>query len=175
LFDARRAAHDRAGNGRRLPDRLGERQASIEFDKLAQKRWKDEFREAQEKKRPLPPIPKRTSPDSAPEKPRLRQHDVTIEQVGALLATAAPKRVAIVRDETAGWLTGMEAYNPAGRAFWLEAHGGHPYRVERRKHGAEPIEIERLVVAVYGGTQRIRSFTVPATSSIGTSGSTRCW
>jgi hypothetical protein len=25
--------------------------------------------------------------------------------------------------------------------------------VERRKHGAEPIEIERLVVAVYGGTQ----------------------
>jgi hypothetical protein len=61
--------------------------------------------------------------------------------------------VVMVRDEIAGWLMGMEAYNPAGRAFWLEAYGGRPYRVERRKHGAEPIEIERLAVAVYGGTQ----------------------
>ena len=43
--------------------------------------------------------------------------------------------------------------NPAGRAFWLEAYGGRPYRVERRKHGAAPIEINRLAVAVYGGTQ----------------------
>jgi hypothetical protein len=58
-----------------------------------------------------------------------------------------------VRDEISGWLTGMDAYNPAGRAFWLEAYGGRPYRVERRKHGTEPIEIERLVVSVYGGTQ----------------------
>jgi hypothetical protein len=91
--------------------------------------------------------------DIAPAKPRLRQHDVTIEQTGAILATAAPKGVAMVRDEIAGWLMGMEAYNPAGRAFWLESYGGRPYRVERRKHGAEPIEIERLAVAVYGGTQ----------------------
>jgi hypothetical protein len=135
------------------PDRLHEWQAAVEFDNLAKKRWKDEFREAQEKKKPLPPIPKPTAPDIAPEKPRLRQHDVTIEQTGAILATAAPKGVVMVRDEIAGWLMGMEAYNPAGRAFWLEAYGGRPYRVERRKHGAEPIEIERLAVAVYGGTQ----------------------
>ena len=135
------------------PDRLHEWQAAVEFDKIAKKRWKDEFREAQEKKKPLPPIPKPTAPDIAPEKPRLRQHDVTIEQTGAILATAAPKGVVMVRDEIAGWLMGMEAYNPAGRAFWLEAYGGRPYRVERRKHGAEPIEIERLAVAVYGGTQ----------------------
>ena len=59
----------------------------------------------------------------------------------------------MVRDEIAGWLMGMDAYNPAGRAFWLEAYGGRPYRVERRSHGDEPIEIERLAVAVYGGTQ----------------------
>jgi Protein of unknown function (DUF3987) len=129
------------------PDRLHEWQASVEFDKIAKKRWKDEFREAQEKKKSLPPIPKPTASDIAPEKPRLRQHDVTVEQIGAILATAAPKGVVMVRDEIAGWLTGMEAYNPAGRAFWLEAYGGRPYRVERRKHGAEPIEIERLALA----------------------------
>ena len=107
------------------PDRLRDWQAAVEFDKIAMKRWKDEFRGAQEKKKQLPPIPKPTAPDIAPEKPRLRQHDVTIEQVG-LLATSAPKGLAIVRDEIAGWLTGMEAYNPAGRAFWLEAYGGCP-------------------------------------------------
>ena len=135
------------------PDRLREWQAAVEFDKIAKKRWKDDFREAQKNKKPLPPIPLPTASDIAPEKPRLRQHDVTIEQTGAILSTAAPKGVVMVRDEIAGWLMGMEAYNPAGRAFWLEAYGGRPYRVERRKHGAEPIEIERLAVAVYGGTQ----------------------
>ena len=83
---------------------------------------------------------------------------MTIEQAGAVLATTAPKGVVMVRDEIAGWLMGMNAYNPAGRAFWLEAYGGRPYRVERRKHGKEPIEIERLVVAVYGGTQPERLF-----------------
>jgi Protein of unknown function (DUF3987) len=135
------------------PDRLREWQAAVEFDKIAVKRWQGDLRDAQENKKPLPPMPKPVASTIAPEKPRLRQHDVTVEQVGALLATSAPKGLVMVRDEIAGWLMGMEAYNPAGRAFWLEAYGGRPYRVERRKHGAEPIEIERLVVSVYGGTQ----------------------
>src|SRR5215469_461705 len=59
----------------------------------------------------------------------------------------------IVRDELAGWLLGMTAYNPAGREFWIEAYGGQPYRVERRKHGATPIDIDYLVAAACGGTQ----------------------
>src|SRR5262249_52079935 len=66
-------------------------------------------------------------------------------------ATAAPKGLLIVRDELAGWIDGMTAYNPAGRSFWVEAYGGRPYRVERQKH-PEPIEIPRLAVAMYGGT-----------------------
>jgi hypothetical protein len=135
------------------PDRLREWQAAAEFDKIAKKRWQDDLRTAQENKKPLPPMPRPVASDIAPEKPRLRQHDVTIEQVAVILAVAAPKGAMMVRDEIAGWLTGMDAYNPAGRAFWLEAYGGRPYRVERRKHGAEPIEIDRLAVAVYGGTQ----------------------
>ena len=144
------------------PDRLYEWQAAVEFDKIAMKRWKDEFREAQEKKKPLPPMPKPTVSDVAPEKPRLRQHDVTIEQAGAVLSTAAPKGMMVVRDEIAGWLMGMQAYNPASRAFWLEAYGGRPYRVERRSHGKEPIEIARLAVSVYGGAQPERLFELSA-------------
>jgi hypothetical protein len=80
------------------------------------------------------------------------QHDVTIERVATLLATAAPKGLLIVRDELAGWIEGMRSYNRAGRAFWVEAYGGRPYRVEHQKH-PEPIVVRRLAVAVYGGTQ----------------------
>jgi hypothetical protein len=58
----------------------------------------------------------------------------------------------IIRDEFAGWIDGMTSYNDAGRAFWIEAYGGRPYRVERQKH-PEPIIISRLVVAAYGATQ----------------------
>ena len=82
----------------------------------------------------------------------LRRIDVTIERVATLLATAAPKGLLITRDELAGWLYGMTAYNEAGRQFWLEAFGGRPYRVERRKH-PKPIDVSHLVVAVFGGTQ----------------------
>jgi hypothetical protein len=56
----------------------------------------------------------------------------------------------------------MDAYNPASRAFWLESFGGRPYRIERRSHGHEPIEIERLTVSVYGGTQPERLFELSA-------------
>jgi hypothetical protein len=69
-----------------------------------------------------------------------------------LLASAAPKGLLIVRDEVVGWLGSMNQYHDAGRAFWIEAYGGRPYRVERQKH-LEPIDVSHLVVAVYGGTQ----------------------
>ena len=59
-------------------------------------------------------------------------------EVATLLATAAPKGLLIVRDELAGWISGMCAYNDAGRAFSIEAFGGRPYRVERQKN-PEPI------------------------------------
>jgi hypothetical protein len=134
-----------------FPDRLRGWQAAAEFDKAAEARWKDDVREAHKRSAPapLPPVVK-TGPE--PQAPRLRQSDVTIERVATLLATAAPKGLVIVRDELAGWIAGMNSYNDAGRAFWVEAYGGRPYRVERVKH-PEPIVIPRLAVAVYGGTQ----------------------
>jgi hypothetical protein len=135
------------------PERLAGWQNAVELDKAAKKEWQEAVKKARKDGKPPPLPPKPMAAEIAPEKPRLRQHDVTVEQVGALLATAAPKGLLVVRDEISGWLTGMNSYNPAGRAFWLESYGGRPYRVERRKHGAEPIEIDRLVVAVFGGTQ----------------------
>jgi hypothetical protein len=134
-----------------FPDRLQVWRASSEIAKAADEAWQKDVREAQKQKTP-PPLPPAASAAPEPQSPRLRQNDVTVEKVASLLATAAPKGLLIVRDELAGWITGMNAYNDAGRAFWIEAYGGRPYRVERQKH-PEPIDVPRLVVSVYGGTQ----------------------
>jgi hypothetical protein len=98
------------------------------------------------------PLPPAESAGPEPQAPRLRQSDVTIEKVATLLATSAPKGLLLVRDEFMGFLAGLNQYNDAGRAFWLEAYGGRPYRVERQKH-PEPIVVPRMTVAVSGGTQ----------------------
>jgi hypothetical protein len=135
-----------------FPERHSLWRAAIEADKAALKRWEKLARQAGDPAN-VPPMPTPLATDVEPERPRLRQHDVTIEQVAVLLASAAPKGLLIVRDEISGWLDGMNVYNPAGRPFWVEAYGGRPYRVERRKHTAEPINIPRLAVAVSGGTQ----------------------
>jgi hypothetical protein len=137
-----------------FPERHEQWRQTVALDKAATRRWEEEQRAALKAGGAFDkPIPKPQASDVEPKQPCLRQHDVTIEEVAAVLATAAPKGLLIVRDELAGWLDGMNAYNPAGRAFWIEAYGGGPYRVGRRKHSGQPIDILRLAVAVYGGTQ----------------------
>jgi hypothetical protein len=134
-----------------FPDQLREWQASSAYAKAAEERWKSEVRDAERQGAPAPLPPADATAVPEPQSPRLRQHDVTIERVATLLATAAPKGLLVVRDELAGWINGMNVYNDAGRAFWVEAYGGRPYRVERQRH--EPIDIPYLAVAVYGSTQ----------------------
>jgi hypothetical protein len=133
------------------PDRLQQWRAGVEYEKVIEEKWKSEVRDAQKRGAPAP-LPPVTAAGPEPKSPRLRQHDVTIEKVAALLGTAAPKGLLIWRDELTGWIDGMISYNDAGRAFWVEAYGGRPYRLERQKH-PEPIEIAYFVVAVYGSTQ----------------------
>jgi hypothetical protein len=132
------------------PDKLQLWRTEAELAKAADEVWRQEVRAAQKAGKAPPNPPPQPGPE--PQSPRLRQNDVTIERVASLLATAAPKGLLIVRDELAGWMTGMNAYNDAGRAFWVESFGGRPYRVERQKH-PEPIIVPRLAVGVYGGVQ----------------------
>jgi hypothetical protein len=136
---------------RDFPDQQRDWQTKAELSKAKQEAWKSQVRDAQKAKRPAPEPPT-DDLEPEPQSPRLRQFDVTVEKVAALLGTAAPKGLLICRDELAGWIEGMRTYNDAGRAFWLEAFGGRPYRVERQKL-PQPIKIPRLAVAVYGGTQ----------------------
>jgi hypothetical protein len=133
------------------PEKLRAWVSASEIDKAARERWEGDVREAFKKKTP-PPMPPEAAAQHKPETPRLRQNDVTVEKVATLLATAAPKGLMIHRDELLGWVAGMDAYHDSGRAFWIEAYGGRPYRVERQKN-PEPIDVPHLVVAAFGGTQ----------------------
>lgn len=134
-----------------FPDHLAAWRVASETAKAKEEQWRNDVRAAQKEGLP-PPMPPTDNPGPEPQAPRLRQNDVTIEKTAALLATAAPKGLLIVRDELAGWLSGMTAYNDAGRAFWLESWGGGPYRVERQK-SPDPIMVNHLAVSVTGGTQ----------------------
>jgi hypothetical protein len=134
-----------------FPEKLQAWKAASEMHAAKVESWKNDVREAQ-KKQHAPPLPPTGDPGPEPQAPRLCQHDVTIEKVATLLASAAPKGLLIVRDELAGWLLGMNQYHDAGRAFWIEAYGGRSYRVERQR-SPEPIVVQHLAVAVTGGTQ----------------------
>jgi hypothetical protein len=134
-----------------FPDRLRDWGVRLELDKAARDSWRRDLRDAAKRGNPLFLVPPMISCPQ-PQAPRLRQHDVTIGKVAELLAHAAPKGLLIVRAELVGWIASMNAYNGGGRAFWIEAYGGRPYRVER-KADPNPIIVPRLAVAVYGGTQ----------------------
>jgi hypothetical protein len=134
-----------------FPDRLRDWKAAQQAHESGMALWKSEVRSATKKGTP-PPLPPAGDAPAEPQAPRLRQSDVTIERVATLMATAAPKGLLVTRDELSGFLLGMNSYNEAGRAFWIEAYGGRPYRVERQKH-PEPIVVPRLAVAMTGGVQ----------------------
>ncbi|HQT65748.1 MAG TPA: DUF3987 domain-containing protein [Acidocella sp.] len=134
-----------------FPEKLAEWRATAEILKAKTEAWEKDVRTAHRNNNPPPAPPAQILP-AEPQSPRLRQNDITIEKVASLLAYAAMKGLLMVRDELAGWLLGLTSYNDAGRAFWLEAWGGRPYRVERQKN-PEPIIVQRLAVAVIGGTQ----------------------
>ena len=114
-----------------FPDRERDWRVDLELARAAWDRWRRQLREADKRGLDPPPEPN-PLPSLAPQFPRLIQHDVTVEKVAELLATAAPKGLLIVRDELAGWILDMRAYRAGGREFWIEAYGGRPFRVERK-------------------------------------------
>lgn len=137
-----------------FPVRMQQHQAQAEIRKARIEVWQKDVRDAQKKGAAPPPAPD-LAEEPEPMAPRLMQSDVTIEKVAALLAGAAPKGILMARDELAGFLLGMNAYNDGARAFWLEAYGGRPFRVDRVKH-PQPILVPHLVVAWHGGIQPSR-------------------
>jgi hypothetical protein len=94
--------------------------------------------------------------------PRYVVNDTTVEKLSEILARS-PKGVLVAADEVAGWIGSMERYGNArgmsDRAFWLQAHNGGPYTVDRIKRGE--IYVENLSVSILGGIQpeRLKEIT----------------
>ena len=135
-----------------FPERLAQWQAAAAADAARQETWLKDVKEATKNGCAPPMPPKREAAPHEPEPPRLRQTDVTIERLGLILAGAALKGIVVMRDEISGWLLSLNQYNDSGRAFWIEAYGGRPYRIERVKHPV-PVVIPRLAVSVFGSIQ----------------------
>lgn len=140
---------------RDFPERMREWQTASEAAKAKRERWEADVKQAT-KAGNSPPLPPRDMDiPPAPKAPALRSNDATIEVVAENLASGSPKGLLMVRDELAGHLIGMNAYNDAARPFWLEAYGGRLYRVDRKKNPV-PIIVPHLTCAWWGGTQPAR-------------------
>jgi hypothetical protein len=94
--------------------------------------------------------------------PRYVVNDTTVEKLSEILARS-PKGVLVAADEVAGWIGSMERYGNArgmsDRAFWLQAHNGGPYTVDRIKRGE--IYVKNLSASILGGIQpeRLKEIT----------------
>jgi hypothetical protein len=95
--------------------------------------------------------------DEKPEPPiRLVTYDSTIEALGELLARSG-RGLLVKRDEFSGWIGAMEKYGGGrrgannDRAFWLKAHDGGTFVVDRIGRGE--LFIENMSVSLIGGIQ----------------------
>ncbi len=140
---------------REFPDQHRQWSSTAEILKARKEQWEDDVATAVKKGLPPPNKPDDADPGPEPQKPRLRQSDVTVEKVALLLAQSAPKGLLMARDELAAFLMGMNQYSETGRQFWLETFGGRPHRVERVKH-PEPIDVPRMTCSWFGTIQPSR-------------------
>lgn len=65
------------------------------------------------------------------------------------------KGAIIFRDELSAWVSGMSRYKSDGseRGFWLEAFNGNKFVCNRVKFDDERLEIQNLLVSVFGTIQ----------------------
>jgi hypothetical protein len=119
----------------------------------AEKIWEKQVEDALRKSgSPTPERPKRAERPQAPALERLTVTDATVEAAAAVLSVNR-RGVLLLRDELSAWAANLEKYGGGDRAFWIEAFGGRPYTVDRKKLGAKPMFIPHLAVSVLGGIQ----------------------
>lgn len=128
-------------------------QSAAQIAKMHDKQWQDESARAiKEGREPLPKPPAAMEP-SPPARPRIYLSDTTME-AAAEIAAGNPNGLLLYRDELAGWWRSFGRYTGSDgeRQFWLQAYGGRPYTVDRKKAG-KPIIVHRLSISALGGVQ----------------------
>lgn len=123
-----------------------------EFSEFALAQWKAEAKKALAEGFEPEPKPGAADAGPMPVRERISISDSTTEKLAELMA-ATWRGLLQYRDELSGWLGGMDRYTNGGdRPFWLEAYGGRSFTIDR-KNNPEPVIVDRLSVAVLGGTQ----------------------
>ncbi len=140
------------------PDRLREfRGAKLVAEERAAS-WKADVKEALRMKCAPPAEPESAAPPMAAARRRVVSTDPTVERA-ARLSAENPRGMLLLRDELAGWITGMDRYSGsagADRAFWLEAYGGRRWAPDRVRDEGNPIEVAHLTWGILGGIQPAR-------------------
>ncbi len=117
--------------------------------------WEAETRAAVRDGTPVPPPPEGLDEPEMPPRRRLFSVAPTPE-AAAYLSADNPRGLLLIRDELAGWISGMDRYaNGAGgeRQFWLQSHGGRPWTADRVKDGQMPLMVPHLLWSIAGGIQ----------------------
>lgn len=126
--------------------------AKDEMAALIRSEWKANAKKAIADGETPPAKPEDAEAGTQPIRGRVRISDTTTEKAAELLRDSW-RGLLLFRDELSGWLGSMDRYNGGGdRPFWLEAHGGRTYTVDR-KANPEPVIIDHLSIAILGGTQ----------------------
>ncbi len=86
--------------------------------------------------------------------PKLLAADATVEALGAALADN-PRGIAIVLDELASLLGGMDKYKRGNsdEAFYLSAYGGLSHTIDRKTGEPKSIFVPRCALSIVGGIQ----------------------
>jgi hypothetical protein len=126
-------------------------EASAQRAKAERKNWEADVAAASKDRGETPPLPDAAVIPDEPERRRLLVQDGTPEAVAQILS-GNPAGTLHLRDELAGWLSSFDRYSPGGREFWLEAHGGRPFVVDR-KGAKAALRVPFTGVSVLGGIQ----------------------
>jgi hypothetical protein len=138
-------------------ERQRDHAARVKEAKAQRAAWEKEAEAAVKKSYAPPRMPEAALDPDPLDRRRLIVDSVTTERLAAMVK-ANPAGLLLASDELARWLAGMDRYSKgsggADRAFWLEAHGGGRYTVDRvGKDEVVAVVVRNLTVGVLGGIQ----------------------
>lgn len=131
--------------------KLAEWKREKEIAKQKKKEWEDKIKENPDF---APRFPNSAITPPKPQTYRFVYGDTTQEALTSDMERNI-KGAILFRDELSAWICGMNRYNSGSseRGFWLEAFNGNKFICNRVKFDDERLEIQNLLVSVFGTIQ----------------------
>lgn len=131
--------------------KLAEWKREKEVAKQKKKEWEDKIKENPDF---APRFPNSAITPPKPQTYRFVYGDTTQEALTSDMERNI-KGAILFRDELSAWICGMNRYNSGSseRGFWLEAFNGNKFICNRVKFDDERLEIQNLLVSVFGTIQ----------------------